>query len=124
MGPPPPPPHPPKPPSNPNTEATEVFVIFGNHLDVGYTGEVKDVLNEYINQYVERAIDTAAQFRADNESVANGWTYTWLGFSFVLDILLHCNETVRNNCTPLSSTLQLVWHTLFSPLQALGFDGL
>jgi hypothetical protein len=28
---------PPPPPTNPNTEAEEVFIVFGNHLDVGYT---------------------------------------------------------------------------------------
>lgn len=30
-------PPPPPPPANPNTEAEEVFIVFGNHLDVGYT---------------------------------------------------------------------------------------
>ena len=49
------------------------------------------------SRYVERAMDTAAQFRTSNETVAKGWTYTWLGFSFILDILLHCNETTVNS---------------------------
>jgi len=51
-------------------------------------------------------MDTAAQFRTSNETVAKGWTYTWLGFSFILDILLHCNETTVNSMPGRPSNLQ------------------
>ena len=91
-----PPPHPhpspgpPKPPANPNTDARKVFIVFGNHLDVGYASFSVDIINRYMNEFFPRAIATAAQFRANYPNGSRG--YTWLGFSFILEFLHNCQS--------------------------------
>ena len=87
------PPGPPKPANNPNTDAQQVFIVFGNHLDVGYASFSVDIINRYMNVFFPRAIATATQFRQKYADGSRG--YTWLGFSFITEFLHNCQNASR-----------------------------
>eukprot|EP00040_Diaphanoeca_grandis_P011615 m.59614 g.59614 ORF g.59614 m.59614 type:complete len:816 (-) comp22730_c0_seq1:20-2467(-) len=82
-----------------NSEAEAVYVVFSNHLDVGYDingqpdyGYSAEIIGKYLNEYFPKAIDTAAQFLKDDSN----FTYIWTGFPFLFDILLNCEDTIIN----------------------------
>lgn len=86
-----------------NPDAKEVYVVFSNHLDVGYDidgqanfGYSADIINTYMNEYFHLAITTAKMFRENPADVAAGRTYTWMGFPYLFDILLNCKDTTVN----------------------------
>ena len=43
---------------------TKVHLVQSNHLDVGFTGSIVTVLNEYFDSYLPNAIKTSAALKA------------------------------------------------------------
>ena len=78
----------PTPPPTPSSfaEIKKVFIVFSNHLDVGYTLNdngscAAAVLNQYWEEHFPLAIKTANEFRANTSSSDQyRWmTHSWLG---------------------------------------------
>eukprot|EP00040_Diaphanoeca_grandis_P025095 m.138598 g.138598 ORF g.138598 m.138598 type:complete len:904 (+) comp30005_c0_seq1:320-3031(+) len=88
-------PAPPTPP--PSTNISNVYIVFSNHLDVGYTDNnngscAGSVVNRYFTQHFPNAIKTANYFRENNLSFA----YKWMTQSWLVSVYRHCNETIIN----------------------------
>lgn len=93
------PPHPP-PPIPPDRSIRAVYVVFSNHLDVGFTNNVNGscagaVINEYFHSHFPNAIRTSDYFRA-NVSRLVGYQYRWMTQSWLVAMYRNCNATVVN----------------------------
>jgi hypothetical protein len=74
----------------------KVYIIFSNHLDIGYTKNVNGstsgaVINQYFNEHFPKAIHTANEARAKG-----GNPYKWMTQSWLVSAFLHCNDTKVN----------------------------
>ena len=83
-------------PKRPDPEDIQkVFVVFSNHLDVGYTDNLNGscaaaVINRYWEDHFPTAIATAAAFRATGTD-----RYRWmLAGSWISSMFRHCNESL------------------------------
>jgi hypothetical protein len=96
------PPDPPGPPPPPNTANIErVFIVFSNHLDVGYTDNndgscAGAVVNRYWHDHFPKAMDTAEQFRQKQPH----WRYKWMCHSWITSIYRHCATSPINIAGP------------------------
>jgi hypothetical protein len=91
-----PPGPPPAPPAPPVTNISKVFVVFSNHLDVGYTQNVNGsscgaVVNQYFKVHFPNAIATSKAMRASTPRV-----YRWMTQSWLVSMYRHCNASVIN----------------------------
>ena len=73
----------------------KVYVVFSNHLDVGYTlnrngSSAGAVINEYFHSHFPKAIATGRQARAA------GWQYRWMTQSWLVSAFRHCGSTRVN----------------------------
>eukprot|EP00912_Choanoflagellata_sp_UC4_P001668 UC4_evm5s1059 len=92
------PPSPPPPPPPPSTaNISDVYIVFSNHLDVGYTDNKNgscagSVVNRYFHDHFPLAIETANAFRNSTSK----WRYTWMTQSWLVSMFRHCKESVIN----------------------------
>ena len=93
-------------PKRPDPEDIQkVFVVFSNHLDVGYTDNLNGscaaaVINRYWEDHFPTAIATAAAFRATGTD-----RYRWmLAGSWISSMFRHCNESRSSHCCPGASS--------------------
>ena len=101
--PPSPPAPPPSPPPPPRPEGIQdVFVVFSNHLDIGYTMNVNGscagaVINKYFTQFFPAAIATS-QYLRTNATInsTTRWKYKWMTQSWLVSAYRHCNATTVN----------------------------
>jgi len=61
----------------------KVFVVYSNHLDVGYTDNLNGscagaVINRYFHQHFPLAAQTAAWMRANTNDTYRWMTQSWL----------------------------------------------
>lgn len=73
----------------------KVYVVFSNHLDVGYTenrngSSAAAVINEYFEHHFPAAIATA------NEARAHGHPFRWMTQSWLVSAFRNCNATKIN----------------------------
>mgnify|MGYP003885175691 CR=1 FL=1 len=79
---------------------TKVYVVFSNHLDVGYTlnsdgSSAGAVVNEYFDKHFPKAVETGRAARA-----AGRFQYRWMTQSWLVDVFRNCNATVINIAGP------------------------
>ena len=77
-----------------------MYVVFSNHLDVGFTDNVNGscagaVINRYFTVHFPNAVKTSDWFRA-NATTLGGRTYRWMTQSWLVALYRHCNSTVVN----------------------------
>lgn len=65
-------------PRSQNVSVKHVDVVFSNHFDMGYTNFTVDVINEYFDVFIPRAMDVAEAFRTKNSGGEN-FIYTLEG---------------------------------------------
>ena len=77
-----------KPSSNERNASaiTKVHVVFMNHLDIGYTGFVNEVLNEYLHDYFARAEWLGKEINQWH----NGSNYLYTTQPWLLSLFLDC----------------------------------
>ena len=102
MGPAPSPAPPPSPP--PSGAIDKVYIVFSNHLDVGYTDNLNGscagaVVNRYFHEHFPQAIAVAeamrSSSRAANASRA-GRRYRWMTQSWLVSVFRNCEASVIN----------------------------
>ncbi len=84
----------------------KVIVVHKTHLDIGFTDFSKNVLNQYVNQFIPAAIETAKQCNQKGEK-----NFVWTVGSFLIDYHL------RNaaNPTDLIEAIEkgdIAWHAM------------
>lgn len=85
-------------PAAANQQVKRVYVLFSNHLDIGYTNNINGscagaVINRYFHDHFPNAIEMAARFRA-NKSTAR--RYRWMTQSWLVSTFRNCNASVVN----------------------------
>ena len=80
------------------TDIHTVHLVFMNHLDIGYTTTVNNVLNEYIHQYYTQVAKLSDEMRAKGTDRFVYTTHPWL-----MSLLLDCPcASSGPNCTALT----------------------
>eukprot|EP00966_Prymnesium_polylepis_P237660 5496781-Prymnesium_polylepis.1 len=79
---------------------TKVFVVFSNHLDVGYTDNRNGstsgaVVSDYFHKHFPAAIKTGQEARE------RGRPYRWMTHSWLVAAYRNCNTTKINTRGPL-----------------------
>jgi hypothetical protein len=74
----------------------KVFVVFSNHLDIGYTenrngSSAAAVVNDYFSKHIPKAIETSEKARAQGAR-----PYRWMTHSWIIDAFRFCNDTRMN----------------------------
>jgi hypothetical protein len=76
-----------------------VHLIFANHLDIGYTTTINDVLNEYLHPYFTHVADLADEMR----SLEGTDRFTYMTHPWLMSLLLDCPcpnaDPAQNNCS-------------------------
>jgi hypothetical protein len=76
-----------------------VHLVFANHLDIGYTTTINNVLNEYIHPYFTHVADLADEMRnLEGTDRFTYMTHPWL-MSLLLDCPCPSDDPAQNNCT-------------------------
>lgn len=70
--------------AQPRDSITTVYVIFKTHLDVGFTDLSSKVEQNYIREFIPKALDVAEQLRADRSGERYVWTTgAWLVWEYL-----------------------------------------
>ena len=69
----------------PHSDIHTVHLIFMNHLDIGYTTSINNVLNEYLHAYYQRVERLSDEMRANGTDRFIYTTHPWL-----MSLLLDC----------------------------------
>jgi hypothetical protein len=80
--------------SAPAANISTVYIIDMDHLDVGYHGLVKDVVNRYFDEFWPRAMRVAKELRDDGHSES----YTYTTFSWLVSTFLSCPPHAGLHC--------------------------
>jgi hypothetical protein len=85
----------PTPPPTPDN-IDKVYIVFSNHLDVGYTDNnngscAGSVINRYFVDHFPKAIATAQQMRAQTNM-----TYKWMTQAWLVEMYRSCNSSTVN----------------------------
>jgi hypothetical protein len=63
----------------PNTEVKKVHVIFKTHLDIGFTDLASKVEQQYINEFIPKALALNEELKAEGSADRYVWTTgSWL----------------------------------------------
>eukprot|EP00943_MAST-04B_sp_MAST-4B-sp1_P001592 g1592.t1 len=81
-------------------QVKKVYVLFSNHLDIGYTMNVNGstsgaVINEYFHKYFPKAIAVAEEARQKKTR-----KYSWMTHSWLVDAFRNCESTKINRQGP------------------------
>lgn len=82
--------------AEPGIYPKKVYVLFSNHLDVGYTilepngSCAAAVVNQYFDHHIPQAIATANAFRNGTDR------YKWMAHSWLASVYRNCPETIVN----------------------------
>jgi|EP01047_Picozoa_sp_COSAG01_P006611 hypothetical protein len=80
-----------------NDNISKVFIVFSNHLDVGYTNSsAAGVVQQYWDHFIPAAIATAAEFRQKQPTLR----FRWMCQSWIVSMFRHCNTSVINGGGP------------------------
>ena len=77
----------------PNRDIKKVHMIFMNHLDIGYTGTINDVLNEYIHAYFSQVEILGKSFENSTTNNFKYITHPWL-----MSLLFDCPCANSTSC--------------------------
>ena len=86
----------------------KVYIVFSNHLDIGYTDNVNgscagSVVNRYFHDHFPNAIKTANAFRAKAATNKNR-EYKWMSQSWLASVYRNCEATKVNIHGPSAPT--------------------
>lgn len=88
-----------------------VHVVAKTHLDLGFTGLVKEVAARYVTDFVPRAIATAAELR--RRAPGDGPRLVWTTGSWILrHVLISGTEEQQAAATSAVEQGDLAWHAL------------
>ena len=73
---------------------TTVHLIQSNHLDVGYTDNAVNVINQYFTEYFPRAAGIGAQLR----SLGGPERLKWMTQSYLVSLFLDCPPGIGLSC--------------------------
>ncbi len=91
------------------TEVRRIHLIFKTHLDVGFTDFAANVVNNYINQYIPKAIALAQHLRETESSDRFIWTTgSWL----IYEYLEQAKDAERRRMEEAISAGDIRWHAL------------
>lgn len=85
---------------------TKVYIVFSNHLDIGYTDNINGscagaVTNRYFHDHFPNAINTSAMFRAVAKTNKNR-RYRWMTQSWLVSVFRNCASSKININGPAS----------------------
>ena len=67
-----------------NTSVEKVYVVFKTHLDVGFTDLSSVVTQQYITEFIPKALDVSEKLRAENANEKYVWTTgAWLIWKYL-----------------------------------------
>jgi len=67
-----------------NNDVTKVYVVFKTHLDVGFTDLSSVVTQQYINDFIPKALDLSERLHAENAKEKYVWTTgAWLIWKYL-----------------------------------------
>ena len=90
-----------------NDSIEKVFVVFKTHLDVGFTNYSSAVTQNYLDNFIPKALDVAEELRAENSEEKYVWTVgSWLIWKYLQKATLE--ETER--LTKAISAGDIVWN--------------
>lgn len=90
-----------------NDSIEKVFVVFKTHLDVGFTNYSSAVAQNYLDNFIPKALDVAEELRAENSEEKYVWTVgSWLIWKYLQKATLE--ETER--LTKAISAGDIVWN--------------
>lgn len=76
-----------------SSNISRVFVVFSNHLEVGYTdSSAAGVVQDYWDKFSPAAIATANEFRQKQPTVR----FRWMCHSWIVSMFRHCSSSVIN----------------------------
>ena len=87
---------------------TNVIVVFKTHLDIGFTGYAKDVLDQYCTTFIPAAVDLA--FRVNTQAHKK---FVWTVGSYLIHY--YFNHAADEDCERLAQAIRLGyvrWHGL------------
>jgi hypothetical protein len=88
---------------------TRIHLIFKTHLDVGFTDFAANVVTNYFNHYIPKAIDLAAQLRESGSTNRFVWTTgSWL----IYEYLEQASATDRRRMEQAIAMGDIAWHAL------------
>ena len=80
-----------------SSNISKVFIVFSNHLDVGYTdSSAAGVVQLYFDHFFPAAMATAAAFRQKQSTLR----FRWMCHSWIVSMYRHCNTSVINGGGP------------------------
>jgi hypothetical protein len=85
---------------------TTVHLIQSCHLDAGFTGLAKDVLNKYFTHHIPTAIKTATNLRKDT-SIPKTWRMKFMMQTYYLSLYLDCPLGMGLACPSSNETAAL-----------------
>lgn len=90
-----------------NDSIEKVFVVFKTHLDVGFTNYSSAVTQNYLDNFIPKALAVAEELRAENSEEKYVWTVgSWLIWKYLQKATLE--ETER--LTKAISAGDIVWN--------------
>lgn len=67
-----------------NDSIEKVFVVFKTHLDVGFTNYSSAVTQNYLDNFIPKALAVAEELRAENSEEKYVWTVgSWLIWKYL-----------------------------------------
>lgn len=95
--------------NNPSEDIQRIHIIFKTHLDVGFTDFAANVVANYFNLYIPKAIQLARQARESGSPDRFIWTTgSWL----IYEYLERANPAERNQMEKAITQGDIVWHAL------------
>jgi len=86
-----------------------VHVVYKTHLDVGFTGLAKNVVDKYVNSFIPKAIDLAYQVNKDGGNKRFIWTVgSWL----VDEYLRRASYDAKQKLIQAINSGYITWHGL------------
>ncbi len=87
----------------------KVHVVFKTHLDIGFTGQVSQVIDRYINHFIPKAMALARQMRERATTPGMVWTTgSWLIWEF----LERADAPSRKRMEEAIAAGDIAWHAL------------
>ena len=91
-----------------NHDVKKVFVIHKTHLDIGFTGFARDILDRYVDEFIPKAIETAYLCNADGKK-----NFIWtVGSYLIYYYLKHADEAGKQRLEQAIRDGYIVWHAL------------
>lgn len=87
----------------------EIHLVFKTHLDVGFTALARNVVHQYLEQFIPAAIDTAAELRREGREERFIWT---TGSWIIWEYLERARGRRLKQMEEAIAAGDIVWHAL------------